>query len=511
MVSCAAQMILEEALQHQWDLRHLHEHVIIQINDTHPTMVILELIRLLQKRGLLLAEAIEVVSGMCAYTNHTILAEALETWPYAYLQDVVPQLMNIIETLDVMMKERSKKASTAIIDANRNVHMANIDIHIGKSVNGVAAIHTDILKQSELKDFYALYPTKFNNKTNGITFRRWLSGCNTQLHHYLCDLLKKDPSSHPEILKELVKYAHDETVIADIMAIKQEKKMEWIAHMKKKQQITLNPYAVFDTQVKRLHEYKRQQMNALYIIHKLLQIRDNELPPRPINIIFGAKAACAYTIAKDIIHALLCLQELIAKDEKVSPYLQLCFIENYNVSEAEFIIPASDISEQISLASKEASGTGNMKFMLNGAVTLGTNDGANVEIADLVGQENIYTFGKDSDTVIAHYANQDYVAKDIYEGSEHVKTLVDFLISDEMLRVGDPVSLTRLHHELIHKDWFMTLLDVEEYIVCKEKMLQDYEKQTDWGRKMLMNIAMSGFFSSDRTIQEYDRDIWKLS
>ena len=511
MVSCAAQMILEEALQHQWDLRHLHEHVIIQINDTHPTMVILELIRLLQKRGLLLAEAIEVVSGMCTYTNHTILAEALETWPYAYLQDVVPQLMNIIETLDVMMKERSKKASTAIIDANRNVHMANIDIHIGKSVNGVAAIHTDILKQSELKDFYALYPTKFNNKTNGITFRRWLSGCNTQLHHYLCDLLKKDPSSHPEILKELVKYAHDETVIADIMAIKQEKKMEWIAHMKKKQQITLNPYAVFDTQVKRLHEYKRQQMNALYIIHKLVQIRDNELPPRPINIIFGAKAACAYTIAKDIIHALLCLQELIAKDEKVSPYLQLCFIENYNVSEAEFIIPASDISEQISLASKEASGTGNMKFMLNGAVTLGTNDGANVEIADLVGQENIYTFGKDSDTVIAHYANQDYVAKDIYEGSEHVKTLVDFLISDEMLRVGDPVSLTRLHHELIHKDWFMTLLDVEEYIVCKEKMLQDYEKQTDWGRKMLMNIAMSGFFSSDRTIQEYDRDIWKLS
>ena len=511
MVSCAAQMILEEALQPQWDLRHLHEHVIIQINDTHPTMVILELIRLLQKRGLLLAEAIEVVSGMCAYTNHTILAEALETWPYAYLQDVVPQLMNIIEALDVMMKERSKKASTAIIDANRNVHMANIDIHIGKSVNGVAAIHTDILKQSELKDFYALYPTKFNNKTNGITFRRWLSGCNTQLHHYLCDLLKKDPSSHPEILKELVKYAHDETVIADIMAIKQEKKMEWIAHMKKKQQITLNPYAVFDTQVKRLHEYKRQQMNALYIIHKLLQIRDNELPPRPINIIFGAKAACAYTIAKDIIHALLCLQELIAKDEKVSPYLQLCFIENYNVSEAEFIIPASDISEQISLASKEASGTGNMKFMLNGAVTLGTNDGANVEIAALVGQENIYTFGKDSDTVIAHYANQDYVAKDIYEGSEHVKTLVDFLISDEMLRVGDPVSLTRLHHELIHKDWFMTLLDVEEYIVCKEKMLQDYEKQTDWGRKMLMNIAMSGFFSSDRTIQEYDRDIWKLS
>lgn len=511
MVSCAAQMILEEALQHQWDLRHLHEHVIIQINDTHPTMVILELIRLLQKRGLLLAEAIEVVSGMCAYTNHTILAEALETWPYAYLQDVVPQLINIIEALDVMMKERSKKASTAIIDANRNVHMANIDIHIGKSVNGVAAIHTDILKQSELKDFYALYPTKFNNKTNGITFRRWLSGCNTQLHHYLCDLLKKDPSSHPEILKELVKYAQDETVIADIMAIKQEKKMEWIAHMKKKQQITLNPYAVFDTQVKRLHEYKRQQMNALYIIHKLLQIRNNELPPRPINIIFGAKAACAYTIAKDIIHALLCLQELIAKDEKVSPYLQLCFIENYNVSEAEFIIPASDISEQISLASKEASGTGNMKFMLNGAVTLGTNDGANVEIADLVGQENIYTFGKDSDTVIAHYANQDYVAKDIYEGSEHVKTLVDFLISDEMLRVGDPVSLTRLHHELIHKDWFMTLLDVEEYIVCKEKMLQDYEKQTDWGRKMLMNIAMSGFFSSDRTIQEYDRDIWKLS
>lgn len=511
MVSCAAQMILEEAKIQKWNLRHLHEHIIIQINDTHPTMVILELIRLLKEEGLLMAEAIEVVSGMCAYTNHTILAEALETWPYAYLKDVVPQLVDIIETIDALMKQRSAAAATAIIDEQHNVHMAHIDIHVGKSVNGVAAIHTDILKHSELKEFYALYPEKFNNKTNGITFRRWLSASNPQLHAYLCELLKADPSSHPEVLKNLVNYQDDETVIQRLLAIKQEKKLEWIAHMKKKQHISMNPNAVFDTQVKRLHEYKRQQMNALYIIHKLFDIRAGHLPPRPINIIFGAKAAPAYTIAKDIIHALLCLQEIIAKDTTVSPYLQLCFIENYNVTEAERIIPASDISEQISLASKEASGTGNMKFMLNGAVTLGTHDGANVEIAELVGKDNIYTFGKDSDTVIQHYEKQDYVSKELYEENAHIQKIVDYLISDEMLAVGDEESLTRLYHELLNKDWFMTLLDVEDYIACKEQMLQDYENQTDWGRKMLMNIAMSGFFSSDRTIQEYNRDIWKLS
>ena len=510
MVSCAAQYILWEAEQKGWSLDQLDQHVIIQINDTHPTMIILELLRLLRARGMHLNQAIKMVSNMVAYTNHTILAEALETWPYAYLEEVVPQLVDLIEALDVMMKQRSDDAKLAIIDENNNVHMANIDIHVGKSVNGVAAIHTDILKHTELKEFYGLYPEKFNNKTNGITFRRWLSGANPQLHQYLTTLLKKDPSSHPAVLKELLKYQDDPKVISDLLNIKKMKKLEWIKHMKKKQHVDLNPDAIFDTQVKRLHEYKRQQMNALYIIHTLLEIRKGNVPTRPLNLIFGAKAAPAYTIAKDIIHVLLCLQEIISKDALVSKYLNLCFIENYNVTEAEMIIPATDISEQISLASKEASGTGNMKFMLNGAITLGTNDGANVEIADLVKPENIYTFGKDSDTVIEHYKNQDYVSYEYYAKDEEIKEMVDFLVSDEMLAIGDEESLRRLHHELLHKDWFMTLLDLKDYIACKEVMLKDYEDRMAWGKKMLVNIAMSGFFSSDRTISEYNKDIWKL-
>lgn len=510
MVSCAAQYILWEAEQKGWPLDQLDQHIVIQINDTHPTMIILELLRLLRQRGMHLAKAVDLVSNMVAYTNHTILAEALETWPYAYLEEVVPQFIDLIEALDTLMKQRSDNPKLAIIDENNNVHMANIDIHIGKSVNGVAAIHTDILKHTELKDFYDLYPEKFNNKTNGITFRRWLSGSNPQLHQYLTTLLKKDPSSHPEVLKELLQYKDDEDVILNILKIKQMKKMEWIKHMKKKQHVDINPDAIFDTQVKRLHEYKRQQMNALYIIHTVLKIRKGEVPTRPLNLIFGAKAAPAYIIAKDIIHALLCLQKIISEDEVVNPYLNLCFIENYNVTEAEMVIPATDISEQISLASKEASGTGNMKFMLNGAITLGTNDGANVEIADLVKEENIYTFGKDSDTVIEHYKNHDYVSYDYYANDAEIKEMVDFLISDEMLAVGDEESLRRLHHELISKDWFMTLLDLKEYIACKEAMINDYEDRMAWGKKMLVNIAMSGFFSSDRTISEYNEDIWKL-
>lgn len=510
MVSCAAQMILEEANQRGWKIDELDQHVVIQINDTHPTMIILEFIRLLKERGFVLNQAMKIVSGMCAYTNHTILAEALETWPYSYLKDTVPQLIEIIEALDAVMKERNSNPSTAIIDENQNVHMAHIDIHIGKSVNGVAKIHTDILKETELKDFYKMYPTKFNNKTNGISFRRWLSTCNPELYLYLKKILKNDPSSNPDVLKRLIMFADDEEVISTLQKIKLYKKQEWVKHMKKKQGIDLNPNAIFDTQVKRLHEYKRQQMNALYIIYKLLKIRKGCKPKRPIQVIFGAKAAPAYTIAKDIIHVLLCLEEIIRNDASVSPYLQVCFIENYNVNEAEKVIPASDISEQISLASKEASGTGNMKFMLNGAITLGTKDGANIEIAKLVGKENIYTFGKDSNTVIEHYKNCDYVSKDLYEQSDEIKELVDFIVSDEMLEVGNQESLIRLYKEILNKDWFMTLLDVEEYIQCKEQMLDDYENRLKWGKMMLKNIAMSGFFSSDRTIKEYNEDIWKL-
>lgn len=511
MVSCAAQLILKEIREQGYELRDLHKHAVIQINDTHPSLVIPELIRLLMNEGILLKDAVHIVEQTCAYTNHTILAEALETWPIAYLETVVPHLIPIIEALDAISDTRSQEKKVALIDDHHNVHMAHMDIHFGKSVNGVAAIHTEILKNTELSAFYQMYPDKFNNKTNGITFRRWLFGCNPQLTQFLSELLGPEVLEEPARLADLKKYRDDPTVLARLLAIKEEKKQEWITHMEKKQGIHIVKSSVFDTQVKRLHEYKRQQMNALYIIHKYLEIKAGKLPERPITCIFGAKAAPAYVIAKDIIHVLLCLQDLINNDPCVSPYLQLCFIENYNVTEAELVIPASDISEQISLASKEASGTGNMKFMLNGAVTLGTRDGANVEIAELVEDDNIYIFGESSEQVIEHYEKADYVSKEIYHQDEHIKELVDFLISPQMKAIGDAQSLERFYHELLNKDWFMTLLDLNDYIECKERMLHDYEDRTAWSRKMLMNIANSAFFSSDRTITEYDRDIWKLS
>lgn len=510
MVSCGAQMILHECKEKGYDLHTLQNHIAIQINDTHPSLIIPELIRLLIKEGILLKEAMHIVEQTCAYTNHTILAEALETWPMAYLQEVVPSLVKIIQSLDAVAYQRDKQAKTAIIDEGQRVHMAHMDIHFGKSVNGVAEIHTKILEDSELHDFYTLYPEKFNNKTNGITFRRWLYACNPQLTKFLCEQIGTDFLADAKKIEKLLQYHDDEAVLQRLYEIKQEKKKEWISHMAKKQGVLMNADAIFDTQVKRLHEYKRQQMNALYIIHKYLEIKAGKLPPRPICCIFGAKAAPAYTIAKDIIHVLLCLQDIITNDPVVSPHLQVCFIENYNITEAELVIPASDISEQISLASKEASGTGNMKFMLNGALTLGTRDGANVEIAQLVQHENIYLFGESSKQVIDHYQNQDYSSKAIYEHDEHIATLVDFLVGQEMTAVGDQLSLQRFYHELLTKDWFMTLLDLNDYITCKERMLFDYEDRKQWCQKMLVNIAKSAFFSSDRTITEYERDIWKL-
>lgn len=508
MVSCGAQMMLQEYRALKEPIEDLAKHVVIQINDTHPTMVLLELIRLLMLEGVSLRKAVSIVEDTCAYTNHTILAEALETWPMDYMKQVVPSLVPIIEALDLAAAQRSQDESTAIIDANDRVHMAHIDIHFGKSINGVAKLHTEILKESELSNFYRLYPEKFQNKTNGITFRRWLYACNPQLTNWMKELLNEEFYGYD--FSSLLTYREDDEKISELLAIKQEKKQEWVTHIQKKQGIVIDPTSIFDTQVKRMHEYKRQQMNALYIIYKYKQIKAGHLPARAITCIFGAKAAPAYTIAKDIIHVLLCLEKLINEDPEVSPYLKLCFIENYNITEAELVIPASDISEQISLASKEASGTGNMKFMLNGAITLGTRDGANVEIADLVKEENVYMFGKDSEEVIAHYANHDYCSKTYYEEDEELQELVDFLVGEEMLAIGDEVNLTRFYKELLNKDWFMTLLDVKEYIEVKETMLEDYEDRLSWGRKMLANIAGSGFFSSDRTIEQYHQDIWKL-
>lgn len=510
MVSCGAQRILADCKEKGYDLRKLYDHVVIQINDTHPSLIICELIRLLMKEGLLLKEAMEIVEKSCAYTNHTILAEALETWPLAYLKQVVPELVDIMMALDALAYERNHDTRVQLIDDQQRVHMAHMDIHFGKSVNGVAALHTQILKESELHAFYEQYPDKFNNKTNGITFRRWLYACNPQLTAFLCELLGDEVLQDATKLEGLLAFQNDHKVLTRLLEIKQQKKIEWMDHIYEKQGIKINEQAIFDTQVKRLHEYKRQQMNALYIIHKYMEIKQGILPKRPITCIFGAKAAPAYTIAKDIIHVLLCLQQLIANDAEVAPYLQICFIENYNITEAEIVIPASDISEQISLASKEASGTGNMKFMLNGAITIGTRDGANVEIAQLVKEDNIYLFGERSEQVIERYAKQDYCSKVIYEHDEHLKEIVDFIISKEMLALGDEESLTRLYQELLNKDWFMTLLDIKDYIRCKERMYQDYEDRIKWAQMMLCNIAHSAFFSSDRTIQEYNRDIWKL-
>ena len=511
MVSNAAQLILKEAEDRGIDLYHLHEHVCIQINDTHPTMVIPELIRILtEQKNFNLDTAVDVVSKTCAYTNHTILAEALEKWPIAYLEKVVPHLMPIIRDLDRRVRRDFNDKRVYIIDEMDRVYMAHIDLHFGYAVNGVAALHTEILKESELKPFYEIYPQKFHNKTNGITFRRWLIHCNHNLADYIKELIGPAYMDNAQELEKLLTYENDDQVLARLKEIKKEAKHELKRYLKVTQDIDIDENSVFDIQIKRLHEYKRQQMNALYAIYKYKEIKKGNLPKRPVTMIFGAKAAPAYTIAKDIIHLLLCLQQLIENDPEVSPYLKLVMVENYNVTKAEKLIPACDISEQISLASKEASGTGNMKFMLNGAVTLGTEDGANVEIHQLVGDENIYIFGESSEKVIKLYETGEYSAADIYENDPMVEELVDFIISKELIRIGDPVNLARLYKEIVGKDWFMALLDVKDYIQTKEQMLEDYEDEKVWGKKMLVNIAKAGFFSSDRTIAEYNKDIWHL-
>ena len=511
MVSNAAQLILKEMKEKQYDLRRLYDHAVIQINDTHPTMVIPELIRILvNDKALTMDEAIDVVSRTCAYTNHTILAEALEKWPLKYLEKVVPQLVPIIKELDKRVAKQYKDPKVQIIDKDDRVHMAHIDIHYGFSVNGVAAIHTEILKDTELNAFYKIYPEKFNNKTNGITFRRWLLSCNHELATFLSETIGDGYKKDANKLEQLLDFKDDEAVLNRIAEIKMNRKKDLAAYVKEVEGITLNPDSIFDLQSKRMHEYKRQQMNALYIIHKYLEIKAGKKPARPMTFIFGAKAAPAYIIAQDIIHLLLVLQEIVNNDPDVSPYMTVLMVENYNVAYAEKMIPACDISEQISLASKEASGTGNMKYMLNGAVTLGTSDGANVEINDLVGDENIYIFGEKSEAVIKHYEKADYVSMDYYKKSPVIKEAVDFIVGKQALKAGHKKNLERLYKELLNKDWFMTLLDLEDYIKVKDQMMADYEDQAKWRRMMLVNIAKAGFFSSDRTIMEYNRDIWKL-
>lgn len=511
MVSNAAQLILREMKEKKYDLRRMYEHAVIQINDTHPTMVIPELIRILvDDKAFTIDEAIEVVSKTCAYTNHTILAEALEKWPLEYLEKVVPQLVPIIKELDKKVREKYDDPKVQIIDEDDRVHMAHIDIHYGFSVNGVAAIHTDILKNTELNAFYKIYPEKFNNKTNGITFRRWLLSCNRDLAGLLSRTIGDGYKKDADKLEKLLEFADDQSVLDSLAEIKEIKKKELAAYVKETEGVTLNPDSIFDIQIKRLHEYKRQQMNALYIIHKYLEIKRGKKPSTPLTFIFGAKAAPAYIIAQDIIHLILVLQEIVNNDPEVSPYMTILMVENYNVSYAEKLIPACDVSEQISLASKEASGTGNMKFMLNGAVTLGTSDGANVEIHELVGDDNIYIFGEKSETVIAHYAAADYKSKKYYDKSPVIKEAVDFIVGKEALKVGHKENLERLYKEILNKDWFMTLLDLEDYIETKDRVFKDYEDRQKWKKMMLVNIAKAGFFSSDRTIEEYNRDIWKL-
>lgn len=510
MVSNGAQMILEECIAKGSNLHDLYDHAVIQINDTHPTMVIPELIRLLVEKGIEMDEAIEIVSKTCAYTNHTILSEALEKWPISYLNKVVPQLVPIIEVLDDKVRRKFDDPSVYIIDGNERVHMAHIDIHYGFSVNGVAALHTDILKDNELNNFYKIYPEKFNNKTNGITFRRWLLHCNHSLTDYITSLIGDGFKKDADELEKLLKFVDDKEVLDTILKIKQDKKLELKEYLLRTQGIEIDENSIFDIQIKRLHEYKRQQMNALYIIHKYLEIKSGKLPETPVTIIFGAKAAPAYIIAKDIIHLILCLQELINNDKEVSPYLKVVMVENYNVTLAEKLIPACDISEQISLASKEASGTGNMKFMLNGAITLGTMDGANVEIAELVGEDNIYIFGESSEEVIAHYEKRDYISKDFIEEDKEIRKAVEFIISDDLLEIGSKTHLERLYNELVNKDWFMTLLDFKDYVATKDEALSDYADRTTWAKAMLINIAKAGYFSSDRTIAQYNEDVWNL-
>ncbi len=510
MVSNGARLIIDECKKKGSNLHDLYNYAVIQINDTHPTMVIPELIRLLTEEGIDMDEAIEIVSKTCAYTNHTILAEALEKWPISFLKEVVPQLVPIIEVLDDKVRRRFDDESVVIIDKNDTVHMAHIDIHYGFSVNGVAALHTEILEKSELNNFYKIYPEKFNNKTNGITFRRWLLHCNPELTDQITEWIGDGYKKDAEELKKLEKYLSDKGALDTLLKIKTDNKSEFVDYIKRTQNITLNPDSIFDIQVKRLHEYKRQQLNALFVIHKYLEIKKGNIPETPITVIFGAKAAPAYIIAKDIIHLILCLQEIINNDPEVNKYLNVVMVENYNVTMAERLIPACDISEQISLASKEASGTGNMKFMLNGAITLGTEDGANVEIHQFVGDDNIYIFGAESDEVIEHYAKADYVSRDYYEKNAALKEAVDFITGEQMLKVGDETQLNRLKNELLNKDWFMTFLDFDSYVETKEKAYADFKDREAWAKKMLVNISQAGFFSSDRTIAQYNEDIWKL-
>jgi starch phosphorylase len=510
MVSNAARLILDEAVAKGSNLHDLADYATVQINDTHPSMVIPELIRLLQERGLLLDEAIEIVSKVCAYTNHTILAEALEKWPIYFMEKAVPQLMPIIRELDNRIRGKVSDESTYIIKDGL-VHMAHMDIHYGYSVNGVAYLHTEILKDTELNNFYKLYPEKFNNKTNGITFRRWVMACNPELSALITELIGDGWKKDANELEKLGNFVNDDATLDKLLKVKHEKKIELEEYLKEKQGIVIDTHSIIDIQIKRLHEYKRQQMNALYVIHKYFEIKSGKKPGRPITVIFGAKAAPAYTIAKDIIHLILCLQQFINNDPEVSPYLKVVMVENYNVTLAEKLIPACDISEQISLASKEASGTSNMKFMLNGAVTLGTKDGANVEIAELVGEDNIFTFGEDSQTVIDRYERGDYSSKSYYEADEDLKKAVDFIVSDELLEVGCKENLERLYNELLNKDWFMTFPDFKEYVGAKDAVYKAFEDRKRWAKMMLVNISKAGFFSSDRTIDQYNKEIWKLN
>ena len=511
MVSNAAQLILDEAVSKGSNLHDLADYAVVQINDTHPSMIIPEFIRLLGERGIDFDEAAEIVSHVCAYTNHTILAEALEKWPIHYLEDIVPQLVPIIRKLDEKVKAKYPAENLAIIDSNNLVHMAHMDIHYGFSINGVAALHTEILKNSELHQFYEIYPEKFNNKTNGITFRRWLMYCNQPLTKFISSLIGEGYKKDADELKKLLAYKDDQNVLDQLLEIKTNAKKICKDFVLENTGIEIDENSVFDIQIKRLHEYKRQQLNALYIIYKYLEIKDGKKPERPITFIFGAKAAPAYYIAKDIIHLLLTLETLIQNDPDVAPYMKLVMVENYNVSAAEKLIPACDISEQISLASKEASGTGNMKFMLNGAITLGTMDGANVEISDLVGKDNIYIFGESSDEIIKHYEKMDYNSRAIYEGDADIKKYVDFIVSEPMLKLGKEEHLRNFYNELLNKDWFMTLLDLKDYIKVKDQVFADYEDRNSWAKKMLVNMGEAGFFSSDRTIEQYNKDIWHLN
>lgn len=509
MVSNGARLILDEAVARGCNLHDLADYAVVQINDTHPTMVIPELIRLLMERGIDMDEAIDIVSKTCAYTNHTILAEALEKWPIGYLEKAVPQLMPIIYELNNRINNKYRDKSVAIIK-DGCVHMAHIDIHYGFSVNGVAYLHTEILKNSELNNFYKLYPEKFNNKTNGITFRRWLLHSNPELSSLIESLIGPKFKEDAMELEKLGQYVNDDAVLDKILDVKMGNKVRLKNYLKKTQNIDIDENSVFDIQIKRLHEYKRQQMNALYVINKYFEIKEGKKPARPITVIFGAKAAPAYVIAKDIIHLILCLQQVIDNDPEVSPYLKVVMVENYNVTLAEKLIPAADIHEQISLASKEASGTSNMKFMLNGAIAIGTMDGANVEMHQFVGDDNIYIFGESSEAVIEHYEKADYVSRDYYNSDAKIKRAIDFIVSDTVKKVGNAENLERLYNELLNKDWFMTLPDFESYVETKDRMLNDYEDRKTWAKKMLVNISKAGFFSSDRTIAEYNKDIWKL-